>query len=173
MAQLRLIHAAVVCLAACRASEAGPTSGLTVPAGWRALPELVTAATEASKQAKLHVDGIEAWGEPSRGCYATWLAMTGERGAPDALAERMLAELSATPALAGISITDVVKPTVKTAESGVLSLAFARPPYRGRLRAQIGGPGKTAAYAVLACFWNEREPLACEAACGQLVGSMQ
>jgi hypothetical protein len=141
-----------------------------MPAGWRAMPELVTAATESSKQAKLHLDGAEAWGEPSRGCYATWLAITGERGTPDVLAERLVADLSSTPALAGITVTEVVKPTVKTAESGVLSLAFSRAPYRGRLRAQIG---KTGAYAVLACFWNEREPQACEAACTQLLGTMK
>jgi len=169
MAQLRLIHAAVVCLAACRASEAGPTSGLTVPAGWRALPELVTAASKASEQAKLHVDGVEAWGEPSRGCYATWLSVTGEQGAPDVVADLMIAELSGTPALAGIAITDVVKPA-PTTESGAMSLAFTRAPYRGTLRAQLG---KTGAYAVLACFWNEREPIACEAACRQLGGSMK
>jgi hypothetical protein len=170
MAQLRLIHAAALALAACRASEAGPTSGLAMPAGWRAMPELVTAATDAGKQAKLRVDGVEAWGEPSRGCYATWLAVTGERGTPDTLAELLVADLSTTPALAGITVTEVVKPTVSTAESGVLSLAFARGPYRGRLRAQIG---KTGAYAVLACFWNEREPLACEAACASLLGGMK
>lgn len=149
---------------------AGPTSGLTVPAGWRALPELVTAATDVAKQSKLRLDAVEAWGEPSRGCYSTWLAVTGDPGAPDALAELVIADLSATPALTGIAISDVVKPTVKTAESGVMSLAFSRAPYRGRLRAQIG---KTGAYAVLACFWNEREPIACEAACTQLVGSMK
>jgi hypothetical protein len=144
-----------------------------MPAGWRAMPELVTAAADAGKQAKLRVDGIEAWGEPSRGCYATWLSITGEPGAPSALADLMVASLSATPALAGITVSEIVKPAVKTGprdESGVLSLAFARAPYRGHLRAQIG---KTGAYAVLACFWNEREPLACEAACSQLIGSMK
>jgi hypothetical protein len=99
--------------------------------------------------------------------------VTGERGTPEALADLLVANLSATPALAGIAVTDVVKPTLTTgpaSDSGVLSLAFARAPYRGRLRAQIG---KTGAYAVLACFWNEREPAACEAACTQLVGSMK
>jgi hypothetical protein len=134
------------------------------------MPELVSAATGASKQASIHVDGIEAWGEPARGCYATWLSVTGERGTPDALADLMLANLSATPALAGITVTDVVKPTVKTADSGVLSLAFTRAAYHGRVRAQIA---KTGAYAVLACFWNEREPAACEAACSQLLESMK
>jgi hypothetical protein len=134
------------------------------------MPELVSAATEAAKQSSLRVDGIEAWGEPARGCYATWLSVTGERGAPDALADLLIANLSATPALAGITVTDVVKPTVKTAETGVLSLAFARAAYHGRMRAQIG---KTGAYAVLACFWNEREPAACEAACSELLGSMK
>jgi hypothetical protein len=80
----------------------------------------------------------------------------------------MLASLAAE--LPGLTVADVVKPDPKVPDAGVLSLSFTRPPYRGKLRAPIA---KTGAIAVLACFWNMREPIACEAACNQLVGSFK
>lgn len=166
MAVVRLIAVGALAVA-CRASEAGPTSGLAVPAGWRALPDLVTAATDAAKAANIVVDGVEAWGEPARGCYAAWLGIRGGGGAPSAVADPMIASLSTE--LPGLTVTDVVKPAAN-ADAGVLSLAFTRPPYRGRVRAAIA---KTGAMGVLACFWNLREPIACEAACTGLIGSMK
>lgn len=169
MAQLRLIAIALAALAGCRASEAGPTSGLVAPNGWRPSPELAAAARDAAMQAKITVDGVEAWSEPARGCYGAWLALRGDAGAPDAIAEQMITSLSAEPTLAGITVTEVVKP-VAGADAGVLSLAFARPPNRGKLRAQLARSG---AHAVLACFWNVREPVACEASCAQLIGGMR
>lgn len=165
MAVVRLI--AVAALAACRASEAGPTSGLTPPSGWRPLPELATAAGDTAKQAAITVDGIEAWGEPARGCYAAWLSVRGDAGAPAGLADSLIASMTVdVPAL---TVSDIVKPEAK-ADAGVVSLAFTRPPYRGRVRAQIA---KTGAIAALACYWNQREPIACEAACNQLIGAMK
>jgi hypothetical protein len=119
------------------------------------MPELAAATTAAATQAKTAVDGAEAWGDPARGCYASWLALSSDRGAPSALAE--------------LTIANVVKPAAG-ADAGVLSLSFTRPPYQGTLRAQIGRGGS---YAVLACFWNQREPIACETACNGLVGSMK
>lgn len=165
MAQLRLIAIALV---ACRASEAGPTSGLTPPAGWKPLPELATAATEAAKSTSITVEAVEAWGEPARGCYAAWMALRGASGSPSAIADPMLASLAAE--LPGLTVSDVVKPDPNNADAGVLSLSFTRPPYRGKLRAPIS---KTGAIGVLTCFWNGREPVACEAACNQLIGSGQ
>jgi hypothetical protein len=175
MAQLRLIAARVVAvtvvtigsLGACRTSEAGPSSGLTAPAGWRLLPELAAAASDAAKQASVTVDGVEAWGEPSQGCYGAWLGLHADVSAASKLADAMLANISVD--LPGVTISDVIKP-VATADAGVLSLAFVRPPYQGRLRSQIAGTG---ALGVLVCFWNPREPIACEAACAQLIGSMK
>ena len=76
----------------------------------------------------------------------------------------MLASL--TTELPGLTLSDVVKPDPKAPDAGVLMLSFARPPYRGKVRAPIA---KTGAIAVLACFWNVREPVACEAACNQLI----
>lgn len=171
MAQLRLIAlvACVACTAACRSSEAGPTSGLTPPAGWRALPDVAGAAREAGLAAKATIDGVEAWGDTARGCYGVWLAMSSDAGAPDVLADKLLSSLTSAPTLAGITVTDIVKPP-KAVDSGMLSLSFSRAPYSGKLRAQIG---KTGAYAVLACLWNGREPAACEAACTVLLGGMK
>jgi hypothetical protein len=160
--------AAVIAIG-CRASQADPGSGLTPPPGWRALPSLAQAATDAAKQAALTVDGAEAWGEPSRGCYAAWIAMRGTATAPDLMAQQLVAGLSSEPALMGIVVRDVVKPAAG-AQSGVLSLSFERALYRGTLRATLASSGTI---SVLACFWNQREPAACSQACTKLAGSLQ
>ncbi|HSD91077.1 MAG TPA: hypothetical protein VLB44_26325 [Kofleriaceae bacterium] len=153
----------------CRASEAGPGSGLTPPAGWKALPTLAKAATDAAAAARIVVDGAEAWGEPARGCYAGWLALAGGKGTPDKVADQLVASLTAEPSLAGITVRDVVKPAAGAA-AGILSLDFTHAPYTGKLRAQLARDGHI---ALLACFWNEREPVACETACTQLLGGMK
>jgi hypothetical protein len=179
MAELRLngrrrVRAGVTCtivlaFGACRSSEAGPGSGLTPPTGWAPLPTLAAAASDAAKAGKVSVDGVEAWGEPARGCYATWFAVRGGGGAVDAMATQLVTSLSAEPALVGIVVRDVLKPAAG-ATSGVLALSFERGVYRGKLRATLASDGKLAA---LACFWNLREPIACEQACNGLIGSMR
>jgi len=60
----------------------------------------------------------------------------------------------------------VLKPTA-SGDAGVLSLAFTRAPYSGRVRAQLSNTGLI---GLVACFWNAREPAGCEAACAALVG---
>jgi hypothetical protein len=167
MAELRLIL--IVALMACRSSEAGPGSGLTPPAGWQPLPPLAAAATEAAKAGKLTVDGAEAWGEPARGCYAAWFALRTAGGAPDVIADQLVNSLRVDPALFGVLIKDVVTPRAGDAR-GVLSLAFERAQYRGKLAAVIAKEGKLTA---LACFWNPREPRACEQACNGLLGGLK
>lgn len=167
MAQLRVTLALVAAVAGCRASEAGPSSGLTPPAGWRPLASLATAAGGAAKQAGMTVDGAEAWGEPARGCYGAWLGLHGAKGAPLAVADAILATLPAE--LPGVAVADVVKPAAN-ADAGVLALAFTRGTYRGRVRAQLASSGLM---AVVACFWNPREPAACETKCTQLLGSVK
>jgi len=167
MAQLRLI--ALALLIACRASEAGPGSGLTPPAGWQAQPSLANAATTAAKNDGLTVAGAEAWGEPARGCFAAWIAMSGSGGAPDVMADQLVRGLSADPALGGIVVRDVQKPAPNQ-KVGVLTLAFEHTRYHGKLRAALNADGKITA---LACFWNQREPATCERACTALLGSMK
>ena len=166
MARVRLI--ALVALCSCRASEAAPTSGLTPPPGWSPLPSLATAARDAAKGGKLTIDSAEAWGETSRGCYAAWIALAGGTHSRSALADDIVQGIEKEPALAGITVSDVSKPA--NLEPDELSLAFAKKPYTGKLRAQLSKDGHV---TLLACFWNEREPAACAASCTALLGSLK
>ena len=157
MADLRLI--AVCALAACSSADAQPpaTSGIKPPSGWQAQPQIAKAAKDAFGKSK-NVDGVEAFGEPAMGCYMLWMSLRGSGSAKD-VAEELVKGLVPDPkAKRKLEITDVVKPT---AEEGVLSLAFASPPYKGRLRARLG-KGKI---VTLACFSSQREPAACESTC--------
>jgi hypothetical protein len=61
-----------------------------------------------------------------------------------------------------LTFSELVTPS---STSDVLTFAFARPPYRGRVRAQLGAGRLTA----LACFGNQREPATCEPACTRLL----
>lgn len=165
-----------VALVACSAAGADPAAsaggGAARPPGWKQQPSMATAVSAAARANGVVIDAVDAWGDPAAGCHAIWLALHGGAGDAPALAEQVLEGLRSTvqsalpggPAAAkagarpGISISEVAKPTGPT---GVLALGFARPPYRGRVRAQLGGGRITA----IACFANQREPVACEAAC--------
>jgi hypothetical protein len=160
---------AIAVLGACRASEAGPGSGLTAPAGWKTLPSLQAAAHDAAKAGGFTVNATEAWGETARGCYGAWLSLATTAAGPAKLADELVQGIQNEPALAGIAITDVVKPAANT-ETDVLSLAFDRAPYRGKLRARLANDGHVTA---LVCFWNDREPAACAAACEPLLGGVK
>jgi len=152
-------------LAACGQAKAEPAatrSGLTPPAGWQSLPQLAEAVSAAGRDAKIAIDGSEAWGETEMGCYATWLALSGGDAAPDVLADQVLASLGA----AKLAVSDVVKPS---STAGTLSLRFERAPYHGRLRAELSKGRITA----VACFANQREPVACESACTTWIGAMK
>jgi len=159
--------------AACSASEAAPGSGgtppgvnppfapprtalATPPAGWVPMPLLATAATGVLRGAT-----ADAWGEPAMGCYATIMTFTA-KGKAGAIGKALRAQVEAA-----VKISDVVEPAAN-AETGVLSFAFDKAPYRGRARVTID-TGVTA----LACFWNDREPVACESACTALIGSVK
>jgi hypothetical protein len=146
MAQLRLM---LFALAACTA-EAAP-GGVTPPAGWMPLPQLASAA-------KAQIDGshAQAWGDPAMGCYAATLTFA-QRGTTSAL----VADVQKT-----VTVRDVVAPTTP---AGVLAFSFEKAPYKGRVRAMLDGKIVNA----LACFWNEREPAACEAACTALIGGQR
>jgi hypothetical protein len=70
---------------------------------------------------------------------------------------------------AKIEVRDVVKPA-SGAVAGTVSFVFEQAPYQGKLRGQLVKDGRM---TLLACFWNAREPIACETACTQLVGSLK
>jgi hypothetical protein len=157
MVQLRLTLLAL-CVAA--TTRAAPPSGIAPPAGWRAVPELAKAAGDAAGSA---TTASEAWAEPARGCYAVWLSLHGAPAPIDAASDQLVASVQKI----GAQPTAVVKP--QAADRGELSLAFAKPPYRGKLRALLA---KTGDVSALACMWNEREPKACETACTPLLGGL-
>lgn len=163
MALLRLTVLALGA-AACGNAGAQPTgigaaaSGLPVPAGWQAMPELASSVGAAAKAEGVTIDGAEAWGEPARGCYAVWLALHGAGASADQILAGLAAEKLVT--------RDLVRPT--GGDDGLVSVTFTRGAYLGRLRARIAAGTLTS----LACFANEREPTACEAACTSLLGGL-
>ena len=155
MAELRMIALAVLAIG-CRA-EAGPApgGGFTPAASCQPLHDLETAARTAIASDGVTVDTAEAFGERAMGCYVLHLALRGAANDPDRVAE--------TLTQAGLTVTELAK-----SAGGPMTLAFARSPYHGRMRAQLAVPG---AITAVACFWNQREPAACEAACTTLLGS--
>jgi len=169
--------AAVACSTA-RAEPAGSSAASAPPAGfaqprpvgWKQLPAIASAVTAAARADGVTIDAVDAWGEPARGCYAVWLELHGATAAAPALADDALASLqragsgerAAGAPAAPLAIDELVKPT--TAE-GVLAFRFTRPPFRGRVRAQLGR-GRVAA---IACFGNQREPVDCEARCTRVI----
>lgn len=125
--------------------------GRAVPARWTELPAMASAMAAAAPGAT-----ADAWGDPAQGCYAVWLTVPGTAGDARALADQLVTNVT------GLAPSEVVRPT---AADGELTLAFARPPYRGKLRARLGH-GQILATA---CFGNQREPLACNAACARVL----
>ncbi|HSN25545.1 MAG TPA: hypothetical protein VLT45_04645, partial [Kofleriaceae bacterium] len=175
---------ALVLLAACGSSDAAPGAGSAVPvppgvtppfmppkaaiatppAGWIAMPSVATAAIDAlgggptaSKGASAARGAVtgDAWGEPAMGCYAVAVGFA----AHDVKA--LLADVKAQ-----MSVRDVVEPP---AQGGVLAFTFEKAPWQGRVRAILA----TGEVTALACFWNDREPVACEAACVGVLGSLK
>ncbi|MBV8759127.1 MAG: hypothetical protein JO257_17695 [Deltaproteobacteria bacterium] len=174
----------LLAVAACGSSAAAPGAGsdvpvppgvtppfmppkaaiATPPAGWIAMPSVASAAIEAlgggpaagkgAAAARGAIAG-DAWGEPAMGCYAVAVGFA----AHDAKA--LLADVKAA-----VSVRDVVEPP---AQGGVLAFAFDKAPWQGRVRAVIA----TGEVTALACFWNDREPAACEAACVGVLGSLK
>ena len=158
MAHLRLIAIALVAACGQAGAQAGAAaSGITPPAGWQPLPEIARAAAESARASGVTIAGGEAWGEPTRGCYAVWLRLVG-----GVSAEQVLAGLASE----SIQTKDIVQPTADTtSEGGLLSLAFDKGGYAGRMRARIERDQITA----LACFANDRERTICETACATLL----
>jgi hypothetical protein len=194
MGLLRVTAVALVACSAAGADPAGAPSSVAHPEGWKQLPAMAAAVGAAAKADGVTIDAVDAWGEPAHGCYAVWLELHGGSAEAPALADQVLAGIthgagprdgaaassnaassnagasnaaktrSTAPWSEAVVTSDVVKPTAAT---GVLTFAFTSLPYRGRVRAQLG-KGRLGA---VACFANEREPLACQAICTQLLGA--
>jgi hypothetical protein len=159
----------LIALASCAASEAAPSptaSNIAAPKGWIADPALAKTAAAAAVGDKVTVLGSDAWSDGSRGCYAIWLDLSGGAGPVDVAADALIA--ATTRELTGVKIHDVQKPVV--GETGTLAFAFAKPPYHGKLRAELTKVGEIRA---LACMWNQREPKTCETGCTAMLGAVK
>jgi hypothetical protein len=169
MAGLRMM---VVALAACGSADAQPTavqSGITAPAGWQALPAAAAAAKTAAGGTGVTVDGVEAWGEPAKGCYAVWIQLHGGGDGADALGAQILEGLAAEKITASQQPGDGFALAIERAPSASEPRGEQVPSgYKGTLRAQLGD-GKITA---LACVANQREPASCEAGCKSLLGAV-
>jgi hypothetical protein len=150
----------IVVFAACRAASAMPVNERALPPGWQALPLLARAATDAVAGAP--VERVAAWGEPAMGCYAAELALRGPARDVQKVRDEILGSLRVEPRLAGLRVHDAA-----VGSDGTSELAFERDPYAGLLRATAASDGRLALFA---CFWNQREPTACAAACRRLAG---
>ena len=150
----------LLALAACRDAGAAPTNDRALPKGWQVLPALARAATEAVTGAS--VDHALAWGQPAMGCYAAELALHGAARDTQTVRDEILGSLRTEPRLAGLHVDNNA-----VGADGTSEIAFERTPYTGTLRATPASDGRL---AVFACFWNQREPSACAAACRQLAG---
>lgn len=159
MADLRVI--ALGALVACGSAKAqpDPAGPVVPPAGWQRLPAAATAAKTAAGAPGITVDQVDAWGEPTTGCYALWFALRGGSGGADALAKEIVEGLTAEKFTVGDSAVT----------EGVFELAIERAPYKGRLRAQVGD-GKVTG---LACVANARDPASCDAPCKTMLGAIK
>jgi hypothetical protein len=150
-----VLRLTVVAIVACSPASAEPADRAHPP-GWQQLPAITGAITTAARAGGATVEAVDAWGEPAAGCYAVWLGLRGRAADAAALADQVLT------GAAGLAPSEVARPT---GADGVLAFGFARPPYRGRVRARLGD-GRISA---VACFGNQREPVACDAACAGVV----
>ena len=136
---------------------------VTAPAGWKAMPSLasVVAAEDSPTVA------ATAWGDPAAGCYALWFTMrtTGpstidiERGGLGT----MLSSFGVNAAPSGSGATPVPQnpselvDIVLDGKPGKLQLALT----------QLAS--RQVVLDAVACFHNEREPIACTIACGGIL----
>lgn len=160
MADLRLI--VMLAVAACGSAGAQPESvsmSVTPPQGWQAIPAAATSAKAAAGAPGITIDEMQAWGEPTAGCYALWFALHGGSSGTDVIAKEIVDGLVAEKFTVGDSAV----------EGGVFELAIERAPYKGRVRAQVGD-GKVAG---IACVANQRDPAGCEAPCKAMLGAVK
>lgn len=163
MGMLRLTLLAVIALAdvAHGSPLASPDPVRAPPPGWRLAPELARATANAAGTTEAKVAASKGWSEPSLGCYAVWLRITGPALQLDQVARQLVASIKG----AGIEVRDVAAPVAGS--RAVVAIEFAKALYRGTLRAALMQTGEV---DIVTCAWNQREPTLCAAACAKFTG---
>ena len=144
------------------APAAGPSlPALTLPAGWTPLSALADAARAATiDEAGARPITVEAWGDTVRGCFATAIAIGLRSADAPALATELRTALATS-----IAIDDWRE------GNGVVSARLAKPGWHGTLRGLVSARTELRA-TVFACFYNDRAPARCEAACTSLLAEL-
>jgi len=126
--------------------------------GARSKDAMPVADTAGSKQAA----PAEAPGSKAAHVGSKDAALAAQAAGSKAAAPAQAARSSGGAVVGELAISELVKPAGR---DGMMAFAFASPPFRGRVRARLGG-GRIAA---VACFGNERAPRACDATCAQVL----
>lgn len=145
-----------------------PRHGIDVPADWKELPEVAAAAVAAARGILEDVvTHGHAWGEPSRGCYLAVVELHGKRR--DSIAS-LKKELEATVG-AGVEITGWTS-SPDAEDSSEVEARFTGT-LSGQLRAHLVLDRQRIPHALAAaCFYNDRQPAACENACTPLLAML-
>jgi hypothetical protein len=146
-----------------------PALAAALPADWVPLPTVAAAALAAAREVPGVSAGAAAWGDPAAGCYLLATELRGaHRDRLRAVLDRMGWHLDAQAVMHAwqVPATDV-DPAELTGRLTVGGLT-------GAVRGLVSFDGRALPRAGLAaCFYNPREPRACEAACAQLLPQLQ
>jgi len=141
--------------------------GVAIPLEWEPLPEVAAAGLAAVGEAARGRTVVRAWGTPSLGCYATVVELVAARGEH---APRVAETFRATLAL-GAQVDDWTYTDGAPAEARA---SIVRGAMRGAVRGRIAtGTDGVPHGAFAACFYNERDPARCQAACAGLLASLE
>lgn len=152
---------ALVAPAVARADRPAPTlPALAVPATWTEQPTVADAARTAMGAGGQRARAVAAWGDPVKGCFATAVAIELAAGeAPTRFGDELRAALAA-----GLTVDGW------TVEPGGLRARLSRQGWHGQIRARV--TTRTGGRAtVVACFYNDRAPARCAAACDAVLAS--
>jgi hypothetical protein len=150
-------------------SDIQPALAAAMPTEWVPLPTIAAAATAATADVAGVTVGAVAWGDPAAGCYVLAADVRGaHRDRLRTVLDRMGWHLDAQAVMHAwqVPATDV-DPAELTGRLTVGSLT-------GAVRGLVSFDARALPRAGLAaCFYNDREPKACEAACAQLLPQLQ
>lgn len=146
-----------------------PRHGLDLPRDWEELPEVAESAVHAALEV---LDGVgvhaHAWGEPSRGCYLAVVELHGKRRDTIAgLKKELEAALGDRVELASWTTSP------DSEDTSEITARFTGEAVRGQLHAHLVLDGQRIPHALAAaCFYNDRQPTACENTCTPLLAML-
>jgi len=146
-----------------------PALRAAIPASWASLPEVARSAEAAAHEAEGVAVAAAAWGDAAAGCYLVAMELRGaRRDALRVVADKLGWHLDAQAAMHAWQVPERdLNPAEILGKLSVGSLS-------GGLRALIAFDTRALPRAGLAaCFYNEREPATCAAACERLLPQVQ